>query len=98
MDYAFPTYTKFEFCITDPCFRGKTILLDYWCGRSALLPAGRAASCFQMARPPAGHGEGDRQGRQRGSAHARTARVFAIAFGVTIPSPLLHLPIISSNQ
>ena len=29
MDYAFTTYTKFAFCITDPCFRYKTILFDY---------------------------------------------------------------------
>ena len=37
MDYAFPTYTKFKFCITRPCFRYKTILFDYSVG-DPLLP------------------------------------------------------------
>ena len=32
IDYAYPTYTKFAFCITGPCFRGKTILFDYSVG------------------------------------------------------------------
>ena len=47
MNYAFPTYTKFKFCITGPCFRGKTILFDY-SGRNPLLPqVVRAESCCQ---------------------------------------------------
>ena len=44
------------------------------------------------------HSREDRQGRrQEGSAHAMTARVFALTMCVTLaipfPSPLLHIPV-----
>ena len=85
---------------------GKTILFDYSVGDPLLLPAERAASCFQMPRPSAGHDEEVRQGRQPGSAHASLSEVFAVTLGVTLGvslgvvllvSPAPH-PSISSNQ
>ena len=89
MNFAYPTYTKFKFCITGPCFIGKTILFDYSYGDPLLLQVARSASCFQMPRPPAGHDEEAQQGRQQeGSAHASLSDVFAVTMGVTLPYPM----------
>lgn len=102
MNYAFPTYTKFEFCITGPCFRGKTILFDFLL---AILCCRRQSYCEPTpddVRPPAGHDGEVQQGRQPGSAHARPTGVFAATLGVTMGvshpvSPAPH-PSIRSNQ
>ena len=69
MDYAFPTYTKFKFCITGPCFRYKTILFDYSIGDSLLHPAACAASCLQKTLH-----QQDMVGRAAGTPVAQCAR------------------------
>ena len=94
MDYAFPTYTKFEFCITGPCFKGKTILFDYSSGDPLLHPAERAARRFQMPRLSAGHGGEARQGLRR-RQRAREADG-SICYNSGYPSsrlPCFHIPL-----